>query len=96
MTSKNPFADRIHTQAITPEFMREMAGVEEEDEVLDLLERAAERFERSYNAVAAVGERPSGWRGWELHAIPARGADPDSIRRGMQEINYWVSEMGNE
>lgn len=91
MNRASPFSDRAITQTITPEYVSEFAGITDDGEAKERLREAAVRFEDSYNAVAAVGDK-SGLAGWPIYVIPSRNADMDEIRRGVQSLMRWVAD----
>jgi len=60
-----------------------------------MVEDAALRFERNYNAVAIVRESERaynvrGTEGYTIKAIAARDADLDEVSRGMQSLLHWL------
>lgn len=84
---------RIATQELTPELLRD--GSEHGEVTEERVERAALRFERTYNAVAMVRESDEPYSsdtGYTITAIAAQDANMEEIRRGMQSILHWVLE----
>jgi len=84
------FEDRRCTQVLTTEWVEHATRHEKIEDVVEQIELAARRFERTYNAVAEVrvDEAAHGGREITVRTIAAQDADLDEINRGMEAIMH--------
>lgn len=87
--------DRMKTITFTPEFLESGAGIPDIETAGSVIEKAAERFEKNYPAIAVVKKDDRyGGPFFEVTAIMKRHGDPDVVDRGLQDMQHWIFERG--
>lgn len=92
--NKCAFEDRIITEEFTEEFLIQGCDLPvREGDVVAIMEKVAEKFERNYNAVAAVDTDAGAYdTTYRFRVIPAMDADRTEIGRGIQTMYHWLME----